>query len=48
MKVGSKFKLLLLLYITFILLLKTVAFIAGKNNPVVQKNFIRFSIEIKL
>jgi hypothetical protein len=26
-------------------LLKTVAFIAGKKNPVVQKNFIRFSIE---
>ena len=29
-------------------LLKTVAFIVGKKNPVVQKNFIRFSIEIKL
>ena len=28
--------------------LKTVAFIAGKKNPAVQKNFIHFSIEIKL
>ena len=28
--------------------LKTVAFIAGKKNPAIQKNFIRFSIEIKL
>jgi hypothetical protein len=26
-------------------LLKTVAFIAGKKNPAVQKKFIRFSIE---
>jgi hypothetical protein len=26
-------------------LLKTVAFIAGKKNPVVQKKIIRFSIE---
>ena len=31
-----------------IVLLKTVAFIAGKKNPVVQKEFIRISIEIKL
>ena len=28
--------------------LKTVAFIAGKKNPAIQKIFIRFSIEIKL
>ena len=28
--------------------LKTVAFIAGKKNPAVQKCYIRFSIEIKL
>ena len=28
--------------------LKTVAFIAGKKNPAIQKFFIRFSIEIKL
>jgi hypothetical protein len=27
------------------LILKTVAFIAGKKNPAVQKKFIRFSIE---
>ena len=27
---------------------KTVAFIAGKKNPAIQKIFIRFSIEIKL
>jgi hypothetical protein len=26
-------------------LLKTVAFIAGKKNPAVQKKFLRFSIE---
>ena len=31
-----------------VILLKTVAFIAGKKNPAIQKNFIRFSIEIKL
>ena len=28
--------------------LKTVAFIAGKKSPAIQKNFIRFSIEIKI
>ena len=28
--------------------LKTVAFIAGKKNPAVQKKIISFSIEIKL
>ena len=28
--------------------LKTVAFIAGKKNPAVQKFYIHFSIEIKL
>ena len=28
--------------------LKTVAFIAGKKNPATQKQFICFSIEIKL
>ena len=27
---------------------KTVAFIAGKKNPAIQKKIIRFSIEIKL
>ena len=27
--------------------LKTVAFIAGKKNPAIQKHFICFSIEIK-
>ena len=32
----------------FLELLKTVAFIAGKKNPAVQKLYIRFSIEIKL
>ena len=31
-----------------LMLLKTVAFIAGKTNPAIQKFFIRFSIEIKL
>ena len=30
------------------ILLKTVAFIAGKKNPATQKNIIHFSIEIKL
>ena len=29
-------------------MLKTVAFIAGKKNPAIQKNLIQFSIEIKL
>ena len=29
-------------------ILKTIAFIAGKKNPAVQKFYIRFSIEIKL
>ena len=28
--------------------IKTVAFITGKKNPAILKNFIRFSIEIKL
>ena len=27
---------------------ETVAFIKGKKNPAVQKNFIRFSIEMNL
>ena len=31
-----------------LMILKTVAFIAGKKNPAVQKKCIRFSIEIKL
>ena len=32
----------------FFFRLKTVAFIAGKKNPAIQKIFIRFSIEINL
>ena len=39
---------LAILYCLYLVPLKTIAFIAGKKNPAVQKIYIRFSIEIKI